>query len=203
MARIDDYINAKKLAAQALSTKSFHDIADKTGFQTEGENTFKIPFLERMYRVEFPGFEFVADDKKEVPIQEQVLILHYLLGCDDEKPSGKQVAYREIPGAAFYFNAFVKRAVDPLKNMFGKNVLALKKAAENLSGNQIETGDAGFEFQLFPKIGIQLIIWEGDEDFPPDANILFDRVIGDILSPEDVAWLSGMLVYRLMSFARR
>ena len=34
------------------------------------------------------------------------------------------------------------------------------------------------------------------------ANILFDKNIGRILSPEDVAWLAGMVVYRLMALAR-
>jgi hypothetical protein len=49
---------------------------------------------------------------------------------------------------------------------------------------------------------LQIILWEGDEEFSPEANILFYDTIGDILSPEDFAWLAGMLVYRLMALAR-
>ncbi len=64
------------------------------------------------------------------------------------------------------------------------------------------TEDVGFEFKVFPKVTLQLILWEGDDEFSTEANILFDETIGEILSPEDVAWLSGMLVYRLIALSR-
>jgi len=31
---------------------------------------------------------------------------------------------------------------------------------------------------------------------------VFNENIGDILSPEDIAWLAGMLVYRLIALSR-
>ncbi len=46
-----------------------------------------------------------------------------------------------------------------------------------------------------------LILWEGDDEFPPEANIIFNDTIGEVLSPEDVAWMAGMLVYRLIALA--
>jgi hypothetical protein len=49
---------------------------------------------------------------------------------------------------------------------------------------------------------MRLILHAGDEEFPAEATILFDRSIARILSAEDIAWLAGMLVYRLMSISR-
>ncbi|MEW6672876.1 MAG: DUF3786 domain-containing protein [Thermodesulfobacteriota bacterium] len=204
MARIDDYIAAKNLAAEKLSAESFELLAKRTGFEAPSPNVFRVPFLNRCYRVDYPGFSF-RDEKeagKEVPIQEQVLILHYMLGREVPALSGNWVAYREIPGAAFYFSAFVKRAVDPLKNTFGNNAAGLAHASGLLGGEAVEPGDAAFEFRLFPRVRLRLILWEGDEEFPPEANILFDSTIGSIFSPEDIAWLAGMLVYRLMALSR-
>ena len=86
--------------------------------------------------------------------------------------------------------------------MFGQNVEGLKIAADLLNAVPIETGDAGFEFRIFPNVTLQMILWIGDDEFPAEANILFDQSIGDILSPEDVAWLAGMVVYRLISLSR-
>lgn len=203
MARIDDYINAKKIAVDELSKKPIDATAGGAGFKIQGENTVRVPFLDRVYRVSFPDFEFKdeADEKKEVPIQEQVLILHYMVGVGDLKLTGNWLSYREIPGASFYFSAFVKRAIDPLKKVFGQNISGLVKAAENIQGVAIATGNAGFEFQVFPKVPLRLILWEGDNEFPAEANILFDEIVGQILSPEDAAWLAGMLVYRLIQIS--
>jgi len=85
--------------------------------------------------------------------------------------------------------------------VFGRNIPGLSKAANNINGKAIDIGDVGFEFKFFPKVPLQLILWEGDDEFSPEANILFDETIGEILSPEDVAWLSGMLVYRLIALS--
>jgi len=203
MARIDDYINAKKIAVKKLAGADFDDIAKQSGFKTTNKSSFEIPFLDRVYRTGFPDFEFedASDKEKDVPIQEQVLILHYLTAGNNSKTTGRWVAYREIPGASFYFSAFVKRAIDPAKKVFGNNVAGLLKAAKKLDGAAIEAGDTGLEFQLFPRVPLQLILWQGDDEFPAEANILFDEIIEKILSPEDIAWLAGMLIYRLIALS--
>lgn len=202
MARIDDYIAARKMAIAALSQEPPSTILDRSGFFLVEENRLEIPFLNRVYIVNLPQFTFTdkEDAEKEVPIQEQVLILHYMQGGGKKVlPSSTPIAYREVDGASFYFSSFVKRAIDPLKKVFGQNADGFKNIAPKLNGTAIDAGDAGFKFQLLPKISLQLILWEGDEEFPAEANILFEDNISDYLSPEDVAWLSGMLVYRLIS----
>ena len=204
MARIDDYIAARKLAVEALSARSFDDICLASGYVSAGDQRIRIPFLDRHYSVSYPGFDFKdeSDSEKTVLIQEQVLILHYLIAGREPQKTDNWISYREIPGASFYFASFVKRAIDPLKNTFGQKPKELEKAAAYLGGKAIGFGDVGLEFCLFPRISLQLILWEGDDEFPSEANILFSNTIGDILSPEDIAWLSGMLVYRLMALSR-
>jgi hypothetical protein len=205
MPRIDDYINARKIAIETLSEQALADISVRSGFELEDETSLRVAFLDRVFRVRYPDFEFFdpADAELEIPIQEQILILHYMLAPGAQPLAGHWVAYREIPGASFYFSAFVKRAIDPLKNVFGQNPAGLSKAAAVLNGRPIDPGDVGFEFNVLPNAPLQLILYAADEEFPAEANILFDRTIGDILSPEDIAWLAGMLVYRLIAIAKR
>ena len=96
------------------------------GLPTEHGDGLQVPFLGKRYYIAFPEFAFSDIDNPDIPIplQEQVLILHYLQGC---RPVLKNqwIAYREIPGAGFYFGPFVKRAVDPLKKVFGQNAAGL------------------------------------------------------------------------------
>jgi hypothetical protein len=205
MPRIDDYIAARKIAIKLLSNETFDVILGRSGFEPANEGSFRIPFLNRVYQVGYPDFEFedLSGTAQEIPIQEQILILHYMSAASPRRLSGNWVSYREIPGAAFYFSAFVKRAIDPLKRVFGPNIPALSEAARQLNGTSIEPGDAGFEFNVLPNVPLQLILYEGDDEFPAEANILFDQTVGVILSPEDIAWLAGMLVYRLIAISKR
>jgi hypothetical protein len=209
MARVDDYRGAIELARQELSCEAFEQILERTGFEGQAGVFFRVPFLDRTYHVTYPGFEFAPEpsegsgaDSAEVPLQEQVLILHYMMAPAPRSGRARWVAYREIPGASFYFSAFTKRAIDPLVKVFGTRLAALESAAAKLAGLSIAEGDAGFEFQVFPHIPIRLIVWEGDEEFSAGGNILFDESIGEQLSAEDVAWLAGMVVYRLAALAR-
>lgn len=205
MPRIDDYLAARNLAVEKLMRLPLDRIIQRSGLEKSENDAISVSFLNRIYQITYPGFEFVdaSEANKEVPVQEQVLILHYLMADNTRKPTGKWIAYREISGASFYFSAFVKRAIDPLKKTFGQNIFGLAQAARQLNGEAIKSGDGGFEFHVFPKVALQLILWAGDDEFPPEANILFDETIGDFLSPEDVAWLAGMVVYRLIALSAR
>jgi hypothetical protein len=204
MARIDDYIQAKNLAAESLLNTSVDKIGNMAGYENCSESILVVPFLDRKYKIDFKTFDFtdVDNESEDVPIQEQVLILHYLNSESFPEPSENWVAYREIPGAAFYHSSFLKRAVNPLINVFGANSDGLNKAAKKLDGTSLKTGDASFEFHPFPKIPVRITLWVGDEEFEPEANIVFDRSIEKMLSPEDIAWMAGMVVYRLMALSR-
>lgn len=204
MARVDDYRAARTLAADTLSEQTISAISERTGLACRNNDYFEIQFLDRRYGISYPGFRFEDLDatEREIPLQEQVLILHYMVGADPLRPPGDMIAYREIPGAAFYFGPFVKRAVNPLKETFGRNLEAFHRACQILNGSPIDAGDAGYRFQVFPQLAMHYILWEGDEEFDPEANILFNEATGDCLSPEDAAWLAGMVVYRLMALSR-
>jgi len=73
MPRIDDYINACKLAVEKLSQESFETIAERSGFEPSDGQSLHIPFLDRTYLVSCPLFEFKdqADSEKEIPIQDR------------------------------------------------------------------------------------------------------------------------------------
>lgn len=204
MARIDDYKQARRIAVATLAAQDFDDVIGRSGFEGDSGKHISVPFLDRRYRIDWPDFTFTdnADAAAEVPLQEQVLVLHYLMSESRRTPTGNWIAYREIPGAGFYYGAFVKRAIDPLKKIFGSDTDALKKSARVLKATPADTGDAGFDFMVFPKVPLRLILWQGDDEFPPDASILFDETAGDYLSPEDAAWLAGMVVYRLAALSR-
>ena len=204
MARIDDYINARKLAVAALRDEPIDLITERSGFERTADGSLLVPFVDQAYLVNPVGFEFSDREtpENEVPIQEQILVLHYLMASDPPGLSGEWVAYREIPGASFYNSAFIKRAIDPMKKVFGQDPDSFERAAGRLRGTAIEPGDVGFEFDVFPKVPMQIILYAGDDEFPAEAGILFDRSVQRVLSPEDIAWMAGMQVYRLIALSR-
>jgi hypothetical protein len=85
----------------------------------------------------------------------------------------------------------------------GKPDLLLKVATELYGAVPFDQGDVSVVVRALPHVPIALILWEGDEEFPPEGNVLFDRSIIGLLSAEDVAWLSGMVVYPMIGRAKQ
>ncbi|MEW6185754.1 MAG: DUF3786 domain-containing protein [Thermodesulfobacteriota bacterium] len=207
MPRIDDYKNALEIARREFKEKNPQRIAENSGAEFEtgkGGAFFHLPFLNRKLRITWPeGEVIVPEGTKELSLQEQGLVMHYLIQASGSPLTRTWITFREIPSGEFYFSAFVKRAKDPLVQTFGPDPQRLIKIGKTLGGTEGTEGDASLYFQVFPRIPIGLILWAGDEEFPPDGNLLFDAGIARYLSAEDVAVLSGMVVYPLIGLAQK
>ena len=209
MPRIDDYKKAFEIAKADLETANPKRIADQSGaslsYDQEGRVTLRLEFLNKELDIDWPSMRFsTTTDKKEIPIEQQVLILHYLQGSQGSKVEGQWMAYQEIPDGRFYLSAFAKRAKQPLLKAFGDRPELMRDLAEQLYDAQpFDHGDVSVVVRALPKIPVALIIWRGDDEFPPEASILFDRSIQEILSAEDIAWLAGMVVYPLVGLAAK
>ena len=209
MPRIDDYNQALDLGIKTLLETDPEFIAGLSGsaFHTESEENqyLRLKFLNNTIHISWPDMNFTSPGSKtEIPIQQKILILHYLDGTrSGTKASDEWIGFQEIPDGRFYLDAFTKRAKIPLINGFGNQPEKLQKlAATAYDAKPFDLGDQSVLIQAFPRVSLALIIWKGDDEFPPDGNILFDRSISNILSAEDVAWLAGMVVYPLIGMLK-
>ncbi len=205
MARIDDYIESFRLASVELKKRDAPTLAKAAGAVFSPEEGLTVSFLGTNYTVEIHPQTDIRklNSSEEVSVPDKILIAHYLLGAAGKKSTGKLITFRQIPDGHFYFEAFQRRARDPFANFFGNNERLFVKCAEMLGAVPVEVGDFGMDFPVFPHIRVQLVLWLGDEEFPPDATILFDESVQRILPAEDIAVMSGSLVYRLIGLGRK
>jgi hypothetical protein len=60
-----------------------------------------------------------------------------------------------------------------------------------------------FAFRLLPRVWLAVVLHLADDEFPANANILFDATVSHYLPTEDLAVLGGMLAGRLSKAAPR
>jgi hypothetical protein len=212
MPRIDDFKQALELVKGRLSRVDPKRAAGRIGadFQTDdtGRPSIRIEFLGKQVVVNWPLLEPVFEATgASLPIQQQILLLHYLEGAvsgPGVKPAGEWISYQEVPDGRFYLDAFIRRAKKPLIEAFGQQPDRLIPLAKALYGAiPFDQGDVSILIKAIPMIPVALIMWRGDEEFPPDGNILFDRTVSGFLSAEDIAWLAGMIVYPLVGMVKK
>jgi hypothetical protein len=211
MPRVDDYKQALKLASEQLTDKDPELLANLLGAETsrekDGSRTLTLSALNQKVRITWSDFTFAGErPEQEIPIQQQILYLHYLCGVwssKGDRAAGEWISFQEIPDGRFYMDAFQRRAKIPMVTTFGeKPDLLLKLATELYGAVPFNRGDVSVVVRALPLVPIALILWKGDEEFPPEGNVLFDRSITGILSAEDIVWLSGMVVYPMIGRAR-
>jgi hypothetical protein len=213
MARVDDFVLAKALSKNQLSGKDIDSIIGFSGASPktdmEGQiSSFSMKFLGRTINVSWPEMEFSWNNSaEEIPIQQQVLLLHYLNGAYDAKARSKTeewISFQDLPDGRFYMDAFIRRAKIPLLETFGSNPKRMTQLAFKVyNASAGSFGDYSAIVEALPMIQVALVLWEGDDEFAPDGNILFDRGISAILPAEDIALLAGMVVYPLVGMAKK
>ncbi len=206
MAKTDDYQQSFDLAARELAGRDPARVAELAGASLAADGSaWELDYYGRPLRVSREPFAVATRDAgPPLPLPEQALVLHYLARARGVPLKGEWITFREVESGEFYWSAFVKRAKNPLLTLAGENPGLLASLAPVVGGEPAKevAGDAALVVWAFPRVPILLQVFAGDEEFPADANLLFDRTVGNYLCTEDVALAAGLPVYKMMA-ARR
>jgi hypothetical protein len=165
------------------------------------DGTLHMTFLWRDYALRPTDLSISRADTRQEPTEfVQAMILTYLVTADGTTPSGRWIAYRDLPDGMFYAQAFRGYAENRLARELGEDGLdAFRQAGLRLGGTPIEIGDAGYAFQLLPRVRLAAVYWLGDEDFASRASILFEDTASHYMSTDGLAVLGSHLVNAILS----
>jgi len=203
----DNYETAHRLAREALARLDFKKQCERAGalvLSDSGVPECRLRFLSRDYLIAHPdGKVSFADGRDEVPLWEKIMILHYLAHARGTGETGELISFQEIPDARLYYPNFVKRTSGILVNAFGNRPEAFMEAAQELGGTPCpEIGKYALTILVFPRVSYYVVMWPGDEELPPEFNMVFDRSIVDYLPCEDITVLANMIAVKMMKAAK-
>ncbi len=187
-----------EIAQGKLGANEPQDIAQRAGVRYDAAvREFAVPFLNQEHRVRYPSGEVYLAQGGTAQIANKILILHYLEQAEGVPLHHKWISFKEIPGGQIYINPFYNRAIRPLVNLFGRDPQGMIAAGLALGGKRESLGDASVVVPVFPMVPVAYVIWEGDEEFEPSGNILFDESASQYLPLEDYAVIAGAVVFEL------
>lgn len=159
-------------------------------------SSFSVKFLSDEYDIDLerrkilslacnvPAKDFVA-----------ILVLHYLFkklkGLP--KPAGEWLTFRELAGIEGYYPAFKKRSIEIVIRKYGAKPESLLSCLSRLPAREADFNDVSIIIDAFENVPVLVKVIKKDEDFGPDANILFDKSIKDIFCLEDIIVLASFV----------
>jgi hypothetical protein len=116
-----------------------------------------------------------------------VFLMYYLLHTDDNRPGTDWISEKDLPGGATFFRGPHLIPTALISKTFANNLQAFIDSCHALNGEPLQLADAAFKFQITPEIPVVILYWIGDEDFPAEAKMLFDRSMIDFM-PLDIVF---------------
>lgn len=161
---------------------------------------FTIRMMNTAYEVTWPEFqvrhleETVGYYPLEDMVKAKILVLRYLLEGCYAPAAGKYYTFRELPGCEVYFKQFQGRCIMRLAYGFGNKLQKFSEVMEKLGAVQCTDGDCSYELELLEGLYLRFILWEGDDEFPPSAQILFGDNFPVAFHGEDMAVVGDITI---------
>lgn len=127
----------------------------------------------------------------------KVLVLRYLLYATPFSPNGEFRSFRELPSGELYYRQFQGRCMFRLARKYGSRMDEFRKIMEALNATPVHIGDMAYEFELFENLYIRFILWDGEDEFPASAQILFSSNFPAAFGTYDLAEIGDICLSML------
>ena len=167
------------------------------------KHEFTVSLMGVSYRISWPEYrvQHLGDDGTDGPVigwypleekpNAKILVLRYLTEGGAAPSTGKFLTYREIPWGEVYFKQFQGRCL-------------FRQIMERVGAQAISSGDVGYELEFMKGLFVRLILWAGDDEFPPSAQILFsDNFPAAFTQGEDMAVVGDVTIDMLKALAAK
>lgn len=125
--------------------------------------------------------------------------LWYLATATELSPTGTLITPEQTDGGQIFVQGSHVLPVDRITTRFGTEPNAFTARGVALGGEPLALGDAAVRLYPLPRLPVTLILWQGDDEFPAEARLLFDDTCPR-LAATDVLW--GVAMVTILLFCR-
>jgi len=173
------------------------EMAARTGVKWEN-GKFYVNLLGVEYAISHPNYSIqrvdVGIDPYSVPLPMQTFLLRYLLEGKKTPWNGTWKTFREMPWGELYIKPYTGRVLTRAAFTFGTRLEAFKVACEKMGATPLNHGDAGYQLDFLGAYKMQVMVWAGDEEFPPNAQVLYSDNFENGFAPEDRVVAGDILI---------
>ena len=161
---------------------------------------FYVNLLGTEYAISHLAYGIRATDGGNVPpLPTQTFLLRYLLEGKKVSWGGSWLTFREMPWGELYIKPYTGRVLTRAAFTLGTRLDDFRAAAEKMGAQPVNHGDAGYLFTLIGDYQMQILAWAGDDEFPPNAQVLYSDNFADGFAAEDRVVAGDILISTIKS----
>lgn len=162
--------------------------------------SYSIPSLKEIFQVYPEQMRIDSENRVLADNGEfQLLLISYLLHAQNIEPAGEWVSEKDLQGGSTFFRGPHAMPSSQLEKKFGYSKELFREKAQILGGREESFGDLAFAFPLLPRIELIIVLWLGDDEFPPRVTFLMDRTVQAHLPLDVIFAMASTLSEMLLS----
>lgn len=147
-------------------------------------NTILLPVLNRTLNIDLEQRVVTVDGTDRARPVWAVLAVHYMC-AEDLAPDLQEVSFSYFQDCRSYLSVFGKRITARFLATAGRSNLEFERLAEQYAGTRVPHSGTAYRFDVLPRVPITIIRYEGDDEVPAGASILYRADAERLLPAED------------------
>jgi len=185
---------------QELSQRDPNDVCRRASCKYDDMNeSYILSAWSDDYRI-FPNqlkISCMGNNTQRIHDYFYLFMIHYLLQSKEIELSNEWISEKDIPGGPTFFRGPHEIPTRLISLRFNNNINEFKARCEQLHGIPLNMADAAYSFWITPRIPVAVLYWIGDEDFPAESKILYDRTIAEHLASDIIYALAVGICERI------
>lgn len=186
-----------------MSECDFLEAAERLGLPLQPDGALSVNFLGREYEISSRGIN--PTDGKPVNVNNRSVLAYYTLSKGVGEPASSFVPISYLAGTGIIFSTNIKWMTDSLGKTFSGDYVTFSETMCRLGGvfnGKLKSGGNSLLLKALPKIPLQIVYYDGDDEFPCEVQILFDKNASRFMEFECLAFLEGCLVRAMIMTAQ-
>ena len=185
-----------------LLQADYTEVCRRSGAQfDDGSGSYLLEFLQERYHIA-PKNQVIEPVAGPIPaggpsIDLQVILLSYLISAREIPLTDRLVAVGSLKGGKCFFQGPHSFPLDPLIELYGRDPQGFLNRGLSLGGVKEDYGDVSVRFAALPRVPVVMVLWKGDEEFPPRLSVVFDASIDQHLPLDVIYGLVAEICHRM------
>ena len=174
---------------QDLSQTDIKEVCSRSGATFQSNGAYVLGFFNSSLLIDTSTKQGYLDVGGTWAVLDQPLVvllgLVYLLNASQVDLSNDIIGVEQLKDSHFFQGPHKLKTEFVLKR-YGSDPKGLDEAALKLGCEKLDLADMAYKFMVFPKIPVYCLFWRGDDEFPPNLKVLFDRTIESHLAADSI-----------------
>jgi len=153
----------------------------------------RLPALHRQLLVDTNAREVNVEHAGRARRAWAILAIHYLC-AQDVSSDAREVSLGHFADSRGYLDVFAKRIIKRFLGTVGRTAQQFEERSHELGATRVPSTGVCYRFDVFPRVPIMIVRYEGDDELGPGANVIYRADAEHLLPAEDRVVIAELLL---------